>query len=473
MNKDILSKIVELYVPRAPSEREFFDKHVAELKPDHESVADVKVAGATVKGQKENGDDVFRGAAVKKYMRKKDRYGNEAGEDVKAYRDFAQTGAADPNKGVTEDTVNYGAIRSSAGRIQAPNRIHTKGGFHHSTGRQGSHEGAVVHEFEHPQTKKKVWRNASSGSVLQPHHEKSITGIVKNQRGFNEELEERVLTQGELDKREDLVKHMKANKADFKKRYGDRAKEVMYATATKMAKEETEVSIDETSILRAIEEETILSEVRRGMGRYDKKTGKFTYAIPARVYTDHKGRHFTIDPSGKRHLLAAVDGGVRAEATEHDVQLGAFSKQDGVEYNEVGKGTSGYDTQGKGTIATKKLPTFTDVQSRVSQLQADFGNITSQAYGRNYPAGPFEGIEFSSIFDQLSESLTESANEDGSVDLIFQTGEVTSVTNTFVEEIMSVYEQLNEENKEKMKGMLNSSPETFSEALEFVQQVRE
>jgi hypothetical protein len=471
MNKDLLSKLVELYTPRAPAERKFFDSHVAELKPDHESVPDVTVAGATVKGQKENGDDVFRGSAVKKYMRKKDRYGNEAGEDVKAYRDFADAGAADPNKGVTEaDTYNYGETRSSAGRVQAPNRVQHKGGFHHSTGRQGSHGGSVVHEFEHPTTKNKIWRT-TTGSVLQPHHEKDIKGIVKNQRGFNEQLEERVLTKDELNKREDLVKHMKANKADFKKRYGDRAKEVMYATATKMAKEETEVSIDETTIQRAIEEETLLSEVRRGMGRYDKKTGKFSYQIPARVYTDHKGRHFTIDPSGKRHLLAAVDGGVRTEATEHDVQLGAFSKQDAVDYNEAGKGTSGYDNPGR--INPKKLPTFTEMQGRVAKLQADFGDITSRAYGRDYPAGPFEGIEFSSIFDQLSESLTEEANPDGSVDLIFQNGEVTSLTNTFVEEILTVYKALNEDNKEKMKGMLNSSPETFSEALEFVQQVRE
>jgi hypothetical protein len=472
MNKDILSKIVELYTPRAPSEREFFNKHVAELKPDHESVADVKVAGATVKGQKENGDDVFRGSAIKKYMRKKDRYGNEAGEDVKAYRNFAQTGAADPDKGVTEATYNYGDTRSSAGRVQAPNRVQHKGGFHHSTGRQGSHEGGVVHEFEHPTTKNKIWRNASSGSVLQPHHEKSITGIVKNQRGFNEALEERVLTKGELDKREDLVKHMKANKADFKSRYGDRAKEVMYATATKMAKEEVEPSIDESALERAIEEETLLAEVRRGMGRYDKKTGKFTYAIPSRVYTDHKGRHFTIDPGGKRHLLAAVDGGVHTEATEHDVQLGAFAKQDAVNYNEAGKGTSGYDTPGK--INPKKLPTFTEMQGRVMKLHADFNDISSQAYGRDYPAGPFEHFDFvSDVFDQLQESLTEDKSEFGVVDILFRTGEATSVTNTFVEEIMSVYEHLNDENKVKMKTMLNTSLDSFMETIEFVTQVRE
>ena len=51
------------------------------------------------------------------------------------------------------------------------------------------------------------------------------------------DLDERSLTKGEEKKREKYVKGMKKSKADFKKRYGDRGEEVMYATATKMAKE--------------------------------------------------------------------------------------------------------------------------------------------------------------------------------------------------------------------------------------------
>ena len=43
------------------------------------------------------------------------------------------------------------------------------------------------------------------------------------------------MTSAEVDKKEDIVKGMKKNFADMKSRYGSRAKEVMYATATKMA----------------------------------------------------------------------------------------------------------------------------------------------------------------------------------------------------------------------------------------------
>lgn len=54
------------------------------------------------------------------------------------------------------------------------------------------------------------------------------TKRVKYADGVKEEVD--------MKKREDIVKGMKKNAKDFKARYGDRAKEVMYATATKMSK---------------------------------------------------------------------------------------------------------------------------------------------------------------------------------------------------------------------------------------------
>ena len=56
---------------------------------------------------------------------------------------------------------------------------------------------------------------------------------------LSELFNERSLTKSEEDKKEDIVKGMKKNKGDFEKRYGKEAKAVMYATATKMAKNES------------------------------------------------------------------------------------------------------------------------------------------------------------------------------------------------------------------------------------------
>jgi hypothetical protein len=54
------------------------------------------------------------------------------------------------------------------------------------------------------------------------------------------EIDEKTLTAPETKKKEEIVKSMKKNLAGFRSRYGDRAKEVMYATATKQAKKVAE-----------------------------------------------------------------------------------------------------------------------------------------------------------------------------------------------------------------------------------------
>ena len=54
-------------------------------------------------------------------------------------------------------------------------------------------------------------------------------------------MKERSLTKGEQKEKERIVKGMKKSKDSFKDRYGDEAKAVMYATATKLAKEDRPV----------------------------------------------------------------------------------------------------------------------------------------------------------------------------------------------------------------------------------------
>ena len=65
-------------------------------------------------------------------------------------------------------------------------------------------------------------------------------------------LLEAKLSKGEEKEKEHIVKGMKKNKDDFKKRYGDEAEAVMYATATKLAKEENIVEDDEQALARQL-----------------------------------------------------------------------------------------------------------------------------------------------------------------------------------------------------------------------------
>jgi hypothetical protein len=460
MNYDDASE--KAYIPKAPGEREFFLKHVAKLHPDRGSSAPTKAGDADVKGHEPNGDDIFKGAAVKTYKRKKDRYGNDAGDDVKAYRSFAQESA---------DTVNYGEVRKG-GAIKAANRVMHKGTFWHSTGKQGTLDKSVVHEFhKHDDKKQKIWRHASTGHVVQPHHEHLISDVAKTQRGFSEQLEERVLTDHEVSKREDLVKSMKGSSGDFKKRYGGDWKSVMYATATKMAKEDVEITFEDLEA--ALGEETqYLDEVRRGMGRYDKKSGKFTYKVPARVYLDSKGRHFVIDPSGKRHLLGEPETPFDSmQEAKTAVKVGNFSKQDAVNYNAASHGTSGYENSNK--ISTKRLPKrLSDVESNIVDLHQQFDDQTNSIYKSDVGADPFS--ESVSILDQLVESAIETElNETHSFELVFKTGDVVEVTPELVAAMLETYQALDETNQKKFAELIDSSIDGLQEAVDFINTIRE
>ena len=75
---------------------------------------------------------------------------------------------------------------------------------------------------------------------------RKIKGPKKKDVVKKEELEidEKVLTAAETKEKERLVKSMKDKAADFEKRYPGRGKEVMYATATKMAKRMAEQAME-------------------------------------------------------------------------------------------------------------------------------------------------------------------------------------------------------------------------------------
>ena len=76
-----------------------------------------------------------------------------------------------------------------------------------------------------------------AGKKPQPKVVAGKTTGVKNMPE-SVELDERELTTGETKKKEHYVKSMKKGLSGFKQRYGERAKSVMYATATKMAKKD-------------------------------------------------------------------------------------------------------------------------------------------------------------------------------------------------------------------------------------------
>jgi len=94
---------------------------------------------------------------------------------------------------------------------------------------------------------------------------------------FKEEIEERKMTDAEMAEREEIVKKMKPKLQSFKDRYGDDAKKVMYATATKQAMEEVEI------------------EEKKSATGYELYHKTFSDAMQ-HAYAHAKSKGFVVDP---------------------------------------------------------------------------------------------------------------------------------------------------------------------------------
>lgn len=93
------------------------------------------------------------------------------------------------------------------------------------------------HELERKRIKKQFGKDSKS-------YKNHMKDAMKNEESINE----RGLSPAEKRDKEDIVKGMKKNKTDFMKRYGRESEGVMYATATKLAKEEIINELDKDTL---------------------------------------------------------------------------------------------------------------------------------------------------------------------------------------------------------------------------------
>ena len=95
----------------------------------------------------------------------------------------------------------------------------------------------VVQKTDYPVTQK----SGSNDDIFSGAKQSRKKRLADNDQESAEAAYEGV----DQEKREDIVKGMKKNKADLVSRYGKDAESVMYATANKMASEEVEEELDE------------------------------------------------------------------------------------------------------------------------------------------------------------------------------------------------------------------------------------
>ena len=167
-------------------------------------------------------------------------------------------------------------------------------------------------------------------------------------------MNERELTKDEMSDREDYVKGMKKNKKDFKKRYGDDAESVMYATATKMAKEglneteENSVSDKKENVQAEERQENLnwLEDIKRLSGLDN------TYENSADAMKEYK-----VDESEEKTEEVIAEGQSPAQKAAFqkmlDAKKGKKSDDDVEEQVEEASGVRA-DTKGKVDKSEKK-----------------------------------------------------------------------------------------------------------------------
>ena len=187
-------------------------------------------------------------------MKKRKEDNEKAVEDMKktaAYKSMAATAAKKMEEGLDpvgkedDDIDNDGKKNTKSDKYLKHRRdvrssAIQKEGF--SNWRDDLRE--VIDVVDHQDNDKKVSEKSVKNKIkINP----SITEAVKDLGGElieMVEIDEKTLTSAETSKKEQIVKSMKKNLPGFRARYGDRAKEVMYATATKQAKKVAEEATD-------------------------------------------------------------------------------------------------------------------------------------------------------------------------------------------------------------------------------------
>ena len=208
-------------------------------------------------------------------------------------------------------------------------------------------------------------------------------------------MPERKLSKPEMAKREKYVKSMKKSKGDFEKRYGERGEEVMYATATKMAKKKgKEEEVEETTTAGSVA--TAPAEAPKGKkgmvfgkGIYENQIAESFDAKLKNVLAEGISISANMDDKGNKNLTV--------NATEDDAEkLAQILKLAGMDqahdYHEVcpacGKEPCGCEEQIDEELANSPDEQYADTDTMINTLSGGLNGPKLQVNPANRGDNP-------------------------------------------------------------------------------------
>ena len=261
------------------------------------------------------------------------------------------------------------------------------------------------HEAEY-EVEKRVTKNREAAKAAKDSNQ------PKQRELFGQSVkEERHLTPGEEKDKEHYVKSMKKGMAGFKERYGNRAKSVMYATATKQAmKEEVDMHPAADTLLKHIKPEhhavykpfltkkvfngsykdrSDLINAAEKAGHLKEESDPKLAALHKRAQAvsqehgvvqhinknDNDNGHHVSDFYDDEKTVASYNKGQLKEEVELDeVSLGLAAKAYGKRASDSAESSHGGDDEGSEKSASKADKTYDRISKKFGGMGADAAN---------------------------------------------------------------------------------------------------
>jgi hypothetical protein len=202
-----------------------FDKEIEEVKKKNEGkIRNKNIAKGDVKAVEIQKEDAITESETTKVMKGGKAY----------YKD--DEGNMTPVNSKSGNIIK-GLVKSKTMRSYMPKSTAPKKDIEPLTAEQGKRKLEIMDNLHKDIDKFKEKYGDRAHIVIHGIADKMASKPVSE--GIDENIltiVERELTSNEMEEREDTVKGMKKNSSYFKDKYGSKWKEVMYATATKMAK---------------------------------------------------------------------------------------------------------------------------------------------------------------------------------------------------------------------------------------------
>jgi len=234
-------------IDEAPS-KESMEKAASDKKIKHEIAADrieqkqknMMKKSASDKKMKEEVEQIEEMEIVKTATGMR-VYGSSYGDSAKARRDQVKRPVDDVKGPKMKELSDIEAEKKKKKKMSEMVALYQEQGL------KGLFASLVKEEPDNEQFTKELEaqkaKNAGEGkkaevakAAVQAVQEEEFEVVMNEPNGYAEAtIEERSMTEPEIKKKEEIVKSMKKGISGFKDRYGDRAKNVMYATATKNA----------------------------------------------------------------------------------------------------------------------------------------------------------------------------------------------------------------------------------------------